>query len=218
MPVPVMPSSLAGIARFPRARLGHTPTPLDPAPNLGGALGIDLWIKRDDCTGLAFGGNKVRQIEFHFGEAEARGADTVLVTGAVQSNLVRIAAASARRLGMEACILAPIGNVPVRFSGPRTPPPHRLRRDRAVRVPEPHVRPGTRRRKRVERNRARATGPGAGRGDPGVSKLLITNILMRLIEEPRPAPLPPPLALKLVNEPLANTQHYDRLREKSHTD
>ena len=218
MPVPVMPSSLAGIARFPRARLGHTPTPLDPAPNLGGALGIDLWIKRDDCTGLAFSGNKVRQIEFHFGEAEARGADTVLVTGAVQSNLVRIAAASARRLGMEACILAPIGNVPVRFSGQRTPPPHRLRRDRAVRVPEPHVGTGTRRRKRVERNRARATGPGAGRGDPGVSKLLITNILMRLIEEPRPAPLPPPLALKLVNEPLANTQHYDRLREKSHTD
>ena len=104
MPVPVMPSSLAGIARFPRARLGHAPTPLDSAPNLGAALGIDLWIKRDDCTGFAFGGNKVRQLEFHFGEAEARGADTVLVTGAVQSNLVRIAAAAARRLGMEAHI------------------------------------------------------------------------------------------------------------------
>ena len=52
------------------------------------------------CTGLAFGGNKVRQLEFHFGEAEARGADTVLVTGAVQSNLVRIAAAAARKLRM----------------------------------------------------------------------------------------------------------------------
>ena len=97
-----MPSSLAGIARFPRTRLGHVPTPIDPAPNLGAALGIDLRIKRDDCTGLAFGGNKVRQLEFHFGEAQARGADTVLVTGAVQSNLVRIAAAAARRLGMEA--------------------------------------------------------------------------------------------------------------------
>ena len=96
-----MPSSLAGIARFPRARLGHAPTPLDAAPNLGAALGIDLSIKRDDCTGLAFGGNKVRQLEFHFGEARARGADTVLVTGAVQSNLVRIAAAAARRLGMD---------------------------------------------------------------------------------------------------------------------
>ena len=100
MPLTVMPSSLVGIARFPRARLGHAPTPIDPAPNLGAALGIDLWIKRDDCTGLAFGGNKVRQLEFHFGEAQARGADTVLVTGAVQSNLVRIAAAAARKLGM----------------------------------------------------------------------------------------------------------------------
>ena len=96
-----MPSPRAGVARFPRARLGHAPTPIDAAPNLGGALGIDLYIKREDCTGLAFGGNKVRQLEFHFGEARARGADTVLVTGAVQSNLVRIAAAAARRLGME---------------------------------------------------------------------------------------------------------------------
>ena len=100
---PATPSSspLAGLGQFPRARLGHAPTPLDAAPNLGAALGIELWIKRDDCTGLALGGNKVRQLEFHFGAAQARGADTVLVTGAVQSNLVRIAAAGARRLGME---------------------------------------------------------------------------------------------------------------------
>ena len=55
----------AGLARFPRIRLGHTPTPLDPAPNLGAALGIDLWSKRDDCTGLALGGNKVRRLEMH---------------------------------------------------------------------------------------------------------------------------------------------------------
>ena len=95
-----MSSPLAGVARFPRVRLGHAPTPLEPAPRLGAALGIELWIKRDDCTGLAMGGNKVRQLEFHFGEARARGADTVLATGAVQSNLVRIAAAAARRLGM----------------------------------------------------------------------------------------------------------------------
>ena len=97
-----MHGPLAGIDRFPRARLGHAPTPLDPAPGFGAALGVELWIKRDDCTGLAFGGNKVRQLEFHFGEAQARGADTVLVTGAVQSNLVRLAAAGARRLGMDA--------------------------------------------------------------------------------------------------------------------
>lgn len=51
-----MPGPLAAIDRFPRVRLGHTPTPLDPAPRLGAALGIEMWIKRDDCTGLAFGG------------------------------------------------------------------------------------------------------------------------------------------------------------------
>ena len=101
IPPPIEPRPLAGVGRFPRVRLGHEPTPLELAPNLGAALGVELWIKRDDCTGLAMGGNKVRQLEFHFGEAQACGADTVLVTGAVQSNLVRIAAAGARRLGMD---------------------------------------------------------------------------------------------------------------------
>ena len=96
-----MPRPLAGIDRFPRIRLGHIPTPLDAAPKLGAALGIELWIKRDDCTGLAFGGNKVRQLEFYLGEARARGADTVLITGAVQSNFVRLAAAGARQMGMD---------------------------------------------------------------------------------------------------------------------
>ena len=96
-----MREPMAGIDKFPRVRLGHAPTPLDPAPNLGAALGIELWIKRDDCTGLAFGGNKVRQLEFYLGEAQARGADTVLTTGAVQSNFVRVAAAGARQLGMD---------------------------------------------------------------------------------------------------------------------
>ncbi len=95
-----MRDPLAGVDEFPRVRLGHAPTPLDPAPNLGAALGIELWIKRDDCTGLAFGGNKVRQLEFYLGEARARGADTILTTGAVQSNFVRCAAAGARQLGM----------------------------------------------------------------------------------------------------------------------
>ena len=91
-----MPRPLAGIDKFPRIRLGHVPTPLDAVPNLGAALGIGLWVKRDDCTGLAFGGNKVRQLEFYLGEARARGADTVLITGAVQSNFVRRAASRQR--------------------------------------------------------------------------------------------------------------------------
>ena len=86
---------------FPRVRLGHAPTPLDHAPALGKALGIDLTIKRDDCTGLAAGGNKVRQLEFYVGAAVAQGADTLLISGAVQSNFVRTAAAAARTQGMD---------------------------------------------------------------------------------------------------------------------
>ncbi|MGB5835915.1 MAG: D-cysteine desulfhydrase family protein, partial [Albidovulum sp.] len=62
------------------------------------------WIKRDDLTGLGFGGNKTRQLEFYFGEALAQGADTVLITGAVQSNYVRSAAAAAARMGLKAVL------------------------------------------------------------------------------------------------------------------
>ena len=99
-----MSNLLATVERFPRVQLGHAPTPLDAAPRLGAALGLELWVKRDDCTGLALGGNKVRQLEFYLGAAQAQGADTVVVTGAVQSNLVRLAAAGACQLGMDAHI------------------------------------------------------------------------------------------------------------------
>lgn len=89
------------LARQPRARLAHLPTPLEAMPNLCAQTdAAALYVKRDDCTGLAFGGNKVRQLEFYFGQAQAEGADTVLITGAVQSNFVRLAAASANHLGM----------------------------------------------------------------------------------------------------------------------
>ena len=87
--------------QFDRVSLGHTPTPLERAKRLGDALGIELWVKRDDCTGLACGGNKVRQLEFYLGRAVAAEADTVVITGAVQSNFVRLAAAAARTLGMD---------------------------------------------------------------------------------------------------------------------
>ncbi len=86
---------------FPRVRLGHAPTPIDAAPNLSESLGVEIHVKRDDCTGLAFGGNKVRQLEFYLGAAKSANADTVLITGAVQSNFVRLAAAGARQLGMD---------------------------------------------------------------------------------------------------------------------
>lgn len=80
--------------------MGHLPTPLEPLQNLGRDLGCELWVKRDDCTGIGFGGNKVRQLEFYLGKAQSMGATQVLITGAVQSNFVRTAAAMAARLGM----------------------------------------------------------------------------------------------------------------------
>jgi len=93
---------LGVFSELPRAPLLHFRTPLEPMPNLTAHCGgARLMIKRDDCTGLAFGGNKVRQLEFYFGRALVENADTILITGAVQSNFVRLAAAAARKLGME---------------------------------------------------------------------------------------------------------------------
>ncbi|HEY5789465.1 MAG TPA: D-cysteine desulfhydrase [Gammaproteobacteria bacterium] len=90
------------LAKFNRVRLGHLPTPLEPMDNLRRALGGGprLWIKRDDCTGLATGGNKTRKLEFLMAEALAEGADTVITQGAVQSNHVRQTTAAACRLGL----------------------------------------------------------------------------------------------------------------------
>jgi D-cysteine desulfhydrase family pyridoxal phosphate-dependent enzyme len=87
---------------LPRKRLLSFATPLQEMANLSAAVGGPaLYVKRDDLTGLAFGGNKVRQLEFYLGDAVERGADTILITGAVQSNFVRLAAAAARKCGME---------------------------------------------------------------------------------------------------------------------
>jgi len=87
---------------FPRIKLAHLPTPLEEMPNLAQALHVsDLHVKRDDCTGLAFGGNKARQLEYYFGEAIELGADTVMITGAIQSNYARTTAAAACKLGLK---------------------------------------------------------------------------------------------------------------------
>ena len=65
--------------KFPRAILSHTPTPLEFLKNISSNLGgADIWIKRDDCTGLAMGGNKSRQLEYYMGEAIARKAGETL--------------------------------------------------------------------------------------------------------------------------------------------
>jgi D-cysteine desulfhydrase family pyridoxal phosphate-dependent enzyme len=92
------------LAPFPRANLLTGPTPIEPLTRLSGKLGIDLSIKRDDLAGLGFGGNKIRQLEYYFGAASALNADTVLITGAVQSNYVRSAAAAAAKLGLKAIL------------------------------------------------------------------------------------------------------------------
>jgi len=94
------------LSRFPRIRFVHGPTPLEPMTRLSAFLGgPNLYVKRDDCTGLAGGGNKTRKLEFLMAEAEAQGCDTVITYGAVQSNHARQTAAAAARAGMKCEIL-----------------------------------------------------------------------------------------------------------------
>ncbi|HZT20482.1 MAG TPA: pyridoxal-phosphate dependent enzyme, partial [Dongiaceae bacterium] len=89
------------LARFPRSRFIHSPTPLEPFERLSRHLGgPSILVKRDDCTGLALGGNKTRKLEFLIGEALAAGADTLVTAGGVQSNHCRQTAAAAARHGL----------------------------------------------------------------------------------------------------------------------
>ena len=89
------------LSEFPRVRLAHLPTPLEPLDFLSAALGgPQIFVKRDDCTVLAFGGNKTRKLEFLLADARKAGADTVITAGGLQSNHVRQSAAAANRLGM----------------------------------------------------------------------------------------------------------------------
>lgn len=94
------------LTRFPRVRLAHLPTPLEPLPRLSAELGgPEIWIKRDDCTGLSTGGNKTRKLEFLMAEAQALSADLIMTQGAIQSNHARQTAAAAARLGMACHVL-----------------------------------------------------------------------------------------------------------------
>ncbi len=97
-----MSPNLGILDDLPTVELAHKPTRIEEMRNLSGRIGsARLFVKRDDCTGLALGGNKIRQLEFYLGEAVAKAADTVVITGAVQSNFVRSAAAAARKLGLD---------------------------------------------------------------------------------------------------------------------
>lgn len=92
--------------RFPRVRLANLPTPLEEAPRFAAAIGsARVLIKRDDLTGLAFGGNKVRKLEWLVGDARAHGADCLITIGAGQSNHCRQTAAAAARAGLASYLI-----------------------------------------------------------------------------------------------------------------
>lgn len=102
---------------LPRLRFAHLPTPVEILPRLSQALGgVSILVKRDDQTGLAFGGNKTRKLEFLLAAAQAEGAHTLITAGAVQSNHCRQTAAAAARFGFD-CILVLAGEKPASSSG-----------------------------------------------------------------------------------------------------
>lgn len=105
------------IESLPRETIAFLPTPLHRMPNLGGAIGLDnLWIKRDDLTGLSVGGNKTRKLEFVIGDARQSRADTLVTVGAIQSNHCRQTAAAAAATGFR-CVLLLAGEEPDVYTG-----------------------------------------------------------------------------------------------------
>jgi D-cysteine desulfhydrase len=112
---PLFPSDL------PRVPLATLPTPLVAAPRLSEAVGAEVWIKRDDLTGLLLGGNKARKLEFLCGEALAQGADTLVTGGGPGSNHVQLTAAAAARLGL-GCVVVCYGEAPAGANAKRPPP------------------------------------------------------------------------------------------------
>lgn len=95
-----------GLDRKRRVSLVHAPTPLEPLKGLTKLLaGPEIWIKRDDCTGLALGGNKSRKLEFLLADARGQGADVIVTVGANQSNHIRMTAAASRVAGMDSVSL-----------------------------------------------------------------------------------------------------------------
>lgn len=104
-------SPLERLRSLPRLGLGHWPTPLHRLDRFGARLGIEVWAKRDDVQGVALAGNKVRKFDLVVGDAVARGCDTLVTTGAAQSNSARTGAAVAAATGMR-CVLLLTGREP----------------------------------------------------------------------------------------------------------
>ncbi len=118
--MPIAHDPFAALDRMPRVRLAFLPTPIQPLPRLSAYLGGPaLFIKRDDQTGLATGGNKVRKLEFLLAQAVEAGADCVITAGSTQSNHARQTAAGAASLGLAAHLVlyAPGGVAPAEVSG-----------------------------------------------------------------------------------------------------
>jgi D-cysteine desulfhydrase len=107
-----------GLLDIPRLRLGTLPTPLQPAPRLSDALGVEIWLKRDDLTGLGLGGNKVRGLEYLLADALEQGCDCVVTGGGPQSNWAMLTALAARTRGLDTTLVTfgspppegPVGN------------------------------------------------------------------------------------------------------------
>ena len=103
--------AVAALGGQPRTPLATLPTPLQRAPRLSEAVGVEVWIKRDDLTGLLLGGNKARKLEFLCGEALAGGADTLVTGGGAGSNHAQLTAAACARLGL-GCVVVCYGDAP----------------------------------------------------------------------------------------------------------
>lgn len=106
------------IEAFPRARLAHLPTPMEEMEQLSRKLGVRLFLKRDDQTGLAFGGNKARKLDYIMADALSAEADTIITWAGVQSNWCRQTAAAAKKLGLKPIlILFKRPNLPSDYDG-----------------------------------------------------------------------------------------------------
>jgi D-cysteine desulfhydrase len=109
---------VSGLEAVPRVRLATLPTPLHLAPRLSEDLGVEVWFKRDDLTGLGLGGNKVRGLEFLLADALAQGCDHLVTAGGPQSNWAMLAALAARTRGLDSTLVSfgdppagePVGN------------------------------------------------------------------------------------------------------------
>lgn len=140
-----------------RIELARAPTPLERLERTGEALGVELWVKRDDLTGLELSGNKVRKLEFLLAEARASGADTVITCGGEQSNHCRATALAAAKLGLRSVLL-------LRTRDPQRPPQTtgNILLDRLAGAEIVWISPEqwTRRGERLEREAERARGDG----------------------------------------------------------